>query len=87
MWKNKELIKFYNHKFDFDNQHKDNYDDWLNVGFVLKSIGDDKLKLWKKWSKQSDKYEEDCCEYQWNRMVDSGGYTIKSLYYWTKKDN
>lgn len=31
MWKNKELNKFYNHKFDFDNQHKDNYDDWLQA--------------------------------------------------------
>jgi len=31
MWKNKELNKFYNHKFDFDNQYKDNYDDWLKA--------------------------------------------------------
>jgi len=29
MWKNQELNKFYNHEFDFSNQHKDNYDDWL----------------------------------------------------------
>jgi len=31
MWTNKELHKFYNHKFDFNNQHKDNYDDWLKA--------------------------------------------------------
>ena len=31
MWKNKELNKFYNHKFDFDNQYKDTYDDWLKA--------------------------------------------------------
>ena len=31
MWKNSELNKFYNHKFDFDNQYKDTYDDWLKA--------------------------------------------------------
>lgn len=31
MWKNKELQKFYGHKFDFDNQHKETYDDWLKA--------------------------------------------------------
>jgi len=31
MWKNKELEQFYKFKFDFDNQHKDTYDDWLKV--------------------------------------------------------
>jgi len=31
MWKNKELIEFYNHKFDFDHQHKETYDDWLKA--------------------------------------------------------
>jgi len=31
MWKNKELNNFYEHKFDFDNQTKDNYADWLRA--------------------------------------------------------
>jgi asparagine synthetase B (glutamine-hydrolysing) len=31
MWKNKELIEFYNHKFDFNNQTKTSYDDWLKA--------------------------------------------------------
>jgi len=31
MWKNQELHKFYNHDFDFENQHKETYDDWLKV--------------------------------------------------------
>ncbi len=31
MWKNSELTEFYNHKFDFDNQFKDTYDDWLKA--------------------------------------------------------
>jgi asparagine synthetase B (glutamine-hydrolysing) len=31
MWKNKELIEFYNHKFDFDNQAKDTYEDWMKA--------------------------------------------------------
>lgn len=31
MWKNKELNEFYEHEFDFGNQHKDTYDDWLEA--------------------------------------------------------
>ena len=31
MWKNKELIEFYEHKFDFDHQFKETYDDWLKA--------------------------------------------------------
>jgi len=29
MWKNKEIEKFYNHKFDFENQTTDTYYDWI----------------------------------------------------------
>jgi asparagine synthetase B (glutamine-hydrolysing) len=31
MFKNKDLVEFYNHKFDFSNQHKTNYDDWIKA--------------------------------------------------------
>lgn len=31
MWKNKEIQEFYQHEFDFDNQHKDTYDDWIRA--------------------------------------------------------
>lgn len=31
MLKSKELNKFLNHDFDFSNQHKDTYDDWLKA--------------------------------------------------------
>ena len=31
MWKNKELVEFYEHEFDFDHQFKDSYDDWLKA--------------------------------------------------------
>jgi asparagine synthetase B (glutamine-hydrolysing) len=31
MWKNKELIEFYEYKFDFDHQTKDTYDDWIEA--------------------------------------------------------
>ena len=31
MWKNKELIEFYGHKFDFESQNKTSYDDWLKA--------------------------------------------------------
>jgi len=28
---NKDIIEFYNHAFDFDNQYKETYDDWLEA--------------------------------------------------------
>ena len=31
MWKNKELQTFYEHQFDFSNQHKTYYTDWLKA--------------------------------------------------------
>lgn len=31
MFKNKELQEFYSHKFDFDNQHKTDFKDWLKA--------------------------------------------------------
>ena len=31
MWKNKELKEFYEHEFDFKNQHKTDYNDWLKA--------------------------------------------------------
>jgi asparagine synthetase B (glutamine-hydrolysing) len=31
MFKNKELQEFYEHKFDFSNQHKEDYGDWLRA--------------------------------------------------------
>lgn len=31
MWKNKELNEFYSYKFDFKNQHKETYEDWLKA--------------------------------------------------------
>lgn len=31
MWENKELQEFYSHKFDFDHQTKETYDDWLKT--------------------------------------------------------
>lgn len=31
MWKNEELKKFYLYEFDFDNQNKETYDDWLRA--------------------------------------------------------
>lgn len=30
-WRNKEIEQFYNHEFDFKNQHKATYDDWLKA--------------------------------------------------------
>jgi len=38
MFKSEEIHKFLNHEFDFSNQHKDTYDDWLKA--FSKSVKD-----------------------------------------------
>jgi P4 family phage/plasmid primase-like protien len=65
-----------------------NYNDWINVGLCLYNINEKNLELWKKWSHNSDKYEEGSCEVKWksfNKKKD--GLTIGSLMLWCKEDD
>jgi P4 family phage/plasmid primase-like protien len=65
-----------------------NYSDWLNLGFCLYNIDQKNLCIWKKWSKQSDKYENGICEDKWKTFKkDKSGLNIGSLLNWCKKDN
>jgi len=64
------------------------YEQWLNVGICLYNINNQYLYIWKKWSKQSDNYEEDICSVKWNTFkFNKDGLKIGSLLKWFKDDN
>jgi hypothetical protein len=62
----------------------ENYFQWIEIGLSLKSLGDAGYELWKEWSKKSSKYEEDACEYRWERF-DPRDITIASLLFYAKE--
>lgn len=71
----------------------DDYNHWLKIGMILHncSLTDknkeiDYLRIWKIWSKGSNKYESGVCERQW-KYFKGGSLTIGSLIYYAKKDN
>lgn len=62
---------------------------WMQVGWALYNVSegsDDGLMIWKEFSSQSEKYCEEKCEYEWDRM-ENRDITIGSLKYWALKDN
>jgi P4 family phage/plasmid primase-like protien len=66
----------------------DNYEQWLEVGFCLFNINKDSLYIWKKFSKQSKKYNEKECDVKWKTFrTNKDGLKSGSLYYWLKDDN
>ncbi len=71
----------------------DNYDDWINIGLRLYSIGkgDERfLELWKKFSIRSAKYNEGgerVCNYKWSTFKVRKEITVRSLLHYLKKDN
>lgn len=71
-----------------DASRTDDYGDWLAVGMIGQTLGDDMLDVWDKWSQQSDKYEPDDCAYRWDtfdaKRVD--GVTMGTLIEWVRRD-
>lgn len=63
----------------------DDYADWLNVGWCLRSISEDNFNIWDKFSKRSTKYDKQSCIKEWAKMK-KGNYSINSLYFWVKQD-
>jgi P4 family phage/plasmid primase-like protien len=54
----------------------------------LFNINKDSLYIWKKFSKQSKKYNEDECDKKWKTFkTNKDGLKIGSLIYWLKHDN
>ena len=72
------------------------YNSWWDVGIILFNIGqgcEEAFKIWDKWSKKSDKYDEDACLRTWENMEareDSSFKNVKgmgSLKWYAKQDN
>lgn len=63
----------------------DEYDNWFKLGALLYSIGST-LEKWIETSSKSSKYVEGCCNEKWTKYK-THQYSIKSLYYWVKREN
>ena len=69
-----------------DPSRADDYDDWLNVGMALHSVGDDSLlDDWEQWSAQSAKHKPSDCQRKW-RSFKKSGITLGTLGDMAKKD-
>lgn len=67
----------------------DTYQDWLNVGMSLRSLGDCGLQLWEEWSKKSERWQEGVCSEKWATFepgVPGEGVTLGSLIAWARED-
>lgn len=83
--KARELMKL------ISSSRADNFDDWLDIGWVLYNIGDgteDALDMWIEFSAKTSKknFTETSCVYQWERM-EKRNRTIGSLYHYAKIDS
>ena len=65
------------------------YGEWINVGFILYSVGRGSSKaydLWVQFSKRAPNFDEDACEASWGRMH-VGKYRINSLCWLARNDD
>ncbi len=64
----------------------DNYEEWINLGWVLRNIDYRLLETWIEFSKISSSYVEGECQVLWNKMrKDHMG--MGTLRWWAKQDN
>ena len=60
----------------------DDYDEWYQVGMALKDWDEvDGLKVWDKWSKQSEAYEAGACDRKWGTFDNNGDIGVGTLYH------
>ena len=64
----------------------DDYDEWIEVGQCLQSVGDHMFSDWEAWSRQSPKYEPGICERHWRSFKPSGNRDIRHLCNLAKDD-
>ena len=67
----------------------DSYQDWITIGMALKNDNENNLDLWKKWSSQSSKYDENVCDNYWTHFkIDFvKPVTLGTIHYYAKCDN
>jgi len=51
----------------------DDYEDWCRVGLSLYNMDDRNYDLWKAWSAQSPKFDEDSCFKKWHKEFPKAG--------------
>jgi len=64
----------------------DDYDEWIEIGQCLHSIGDHMLADWDAWSRSSSKYEPDGCERHWRSFKADGKRDVRHLCNLAKED-
>lgn len=66
----------------------DGYGSWLGVGMALNAVdsSDTMLSAWRDWSRQSDKFTDDCCDEKW-QTFHGGGLSLGSLIHWARQDS
>lgn len=70
-------------------ERADDYQTWIKVGMILRTLGDEYLPAWIEWSQQSRKYRNGDCESRWRTfkaIADSGDVTIATLFAWAEED-
>lgn len=69
-----------------DSSRADDYDDWLQVGMALHSVGDNSLLAdWDNWSAQSAKWEAGICDRKWESF-ELGNTNLGTLGHFAKQD-
>lgn len=80
----KELVNILNDERAYDRK------DWLTIGWILYNISngsEEGFEIWNEFSSRcNDKYDENVCEYTWDRMTE-GTLGIATLHYYAKLDN
>ena len=72
-----------------DNDRADEWDEWMEIGWVLYNIseGHEKgLKLWITFSGRSEKFEDGECEKKWDQM-EVRNYTLGTLKHFARNDS
>jgi P4 family phage/plasmid primase-like protien len=68
----------------------DDYHNWMTLGWALFNISrgsEEGLDAWLEFSRQSSKYNQAKCIYEWSHMEDRKKITIGTLKYFAKQDN
>jgi len=72
-------------------ERADNYQQWLEVGMSLYSLGQPGLIAWDSWSKQSEKYESGACAQKWATFTpalqSANKISFASLIHWAEEDD
>ena len=79
----RNIIKF------LDPKRADTYMDWMTIGWALYNISQgssDGMEIWLDFSRQSSKFNEVKCIYEWSHMEDRKKITLGTLKFFAKQD-